>query len=197
MAAVSGHMASVGRVYISTDDLDRLRAERALCPALRARQPLREQLNEVMRSVHACQLNDALWTRIRLGITLLRTRRTQHHPLSAPSKHPSDAGPSWGPQSMMRHLAGLRWQSQRRRRRPSGQRRPSTKPSRGRAWVTHTAPKQPSLPSAEDGRAALGPPAAAAGAARTGRYADPDAAECFSYFKNKIQPFVRSVRLCG
>ena len=42
------------------------------------------------------------------------------------------------------------------------QRRPSTKPSRGRAWVTHTAPKQPSLPSAEDGRAAWGPPAAAA-----------------------------------
>ena len=64
--------------------------------------------------------------------------------------------------SMMRDLAGLRWQSQRRRRRPSGQRRPSTKPSRGRAWVTHTAPKQPSLPSAEDGRAAWGPPAAAA-----------------------------------
>ena len=30
MAAVGGHMASVGRVYISTDDLDRLRAERAL-----------------------------------------------------------------------------------------------------------------------------------------------------------------------
>ena len=53
MAAVSGHMASVGRVYISTDDLDRLRAERALCPALRARQPLREQLkSQVMRSVH-------------------------------------------------------------------------------------------------------------------------------------------------
>ena len=48
MAAVSGHMASVGRVYISTDDLDRVRAARALCPALRARQPLREQLNEVM-----------------------------------------------------------------------------------------------------------------------------------------------------
>ena len=101
-----------------------------------------------------CQLNDALWTRVRLGITLLRTRRTQHHPLSAASKHPSDAGPSWGPQSMMRDVAGLRWQSQCRRRRPSGQRRPSTKPSRGRAWVTHTAPRQPSLPSAEAGRAA-------------------------------------------
>ena len=104
----------------------------------------------------------ALWTRVRPGITLLSTRRTQHHPLSAASKHPVDAGPSWGPQSMMRHLAGLRWQSQRRRRRPSGQRRPSTKPSRGRAWVTHTAPKQPSLPSAEDERAAWGPPPAAA-----------------------------------
>ena len=52
MAAVSGHMASVGRVYISTDDLDRLRAERALCPALRARQPLREQL----KSCAACTM---------------------------------------------------------------------------------------------------------------------------------------------
>ena len=124
-----------------------------------------------------CQLNDALWTRARLGITLLRTRRTQHHPLSAASKHPVDAGPSWGPQSMMRHLAGLRWQSQRRRRRPSGQRRPSTKPSRGRAWVTHTAPKQPSLPSAEDERAAWGPPAAAA--ART-----------MPMLRNAFQPFV-------
>ena len=27
-----------------------------------------------------CQLNDALWTRVRLGITLLRTRGTQHQP---------------------------------------------------------------------------------------------------------------------
>ena len=52
MAAVSGHMASVGRVYISTDDLDRLRAERALCPALRAQQPLREQL----KSCAACTM---------------------------------------------------------------------------------------------------------------------------------------------
>ena len=52
MAAVSGHMASVGRVYISTDDLDRLRAARALCPALRARQPLREQL----KSCAACTM---------------------------------------------------------------------------------------------------------------------------------------------
>ena len=45
-------MASVGRVYISTDDLDRLRAARALCPALRARQPLREQL----KSCAACTM---------------------------------------------------------------------------------------------------------------------------------------------
>ena len=78
---------------------------------------------------------------------------------------------------MMRHLAGLRWQSQRRRRRPSGQRRPSTKPSRGRAWVTHTAPKQPSLPSAEDERAAWGPPPAAA--ART-----------MPMLRNAFEPFV-------
>ena len=67
MAAVSGHMATVGRVYISTDDLDCLRAARALCPALRARQPLREQLNVKSQASHAqrarCQLNDALWTR--------------------------------------------------------------------------------------------------------------------------------------
>ena len=101
-----------------------------------------------------CQLNDALWTRVRLGITRLLGRGTQHHAWSAPAEHPSDAGPSLGPQSMMRDLAGLRWQSQCRRRRPSGQRRPSTKPSRGRARVTHTAPRQPSLPSAEAGRAA-------------------------------------------
>ena len=121
--------------------------------------------------------NDAACTALSASDHRVVDRRTQHHPLSAASKHPSDAGPSWGPQSMMRHLAGLRWQSQRRRRRPSGQRRPSTKPSRGRAWVTHTAPKQPSLPSAEDGRAAWGPPAAAA--ART-----------MPMLRNAFEPFV-------
>ena len=78
--------------------------------------------------------------------------------------------------SMMRDVAGLRWQSQCRRRRPSGQRRPSTKPSRGRARVTHTAPRQPSLPSAEAGRATGG-----------GRSTDgADAAECFSTSRNVL-----------
>ena len=78
--------------------------------------------------------------------------------------------------SMMRDVAGLRWQSQCRRRRPSGQRRPSTKPSRGRARVTHTAPRQPSLPSAEAGRATGG-----------GRSTDgADATECFSTFRNVL-----------
>ena len=126
-----------------------------------------------------CQLNDALWTRVRLGITRLLGRGTQHHAWSAPAEHPSDAGPSLGPQSMMRDLAGLRWQSQCRRRRPSGQRRPSTKPSRGRAQVTHTAPRQPSLPSAEAGRAAGG-----------GRSTDgADAAESFSTSRNAFEHY--------
>ena len=176
MAAVSGHMASVGRVYISTDDLDRLRAARALCPALRARQPLREQLKSCAANAQRarCQLNDALWSRVRPGITRMRGGGTQWVALSAAAVYPVDAGPSLGPQSMLRHLAGLRWQSQRRRRRPSGQRRPSTKPSRERAWVTHTAPKRPSLPSrisrGRDGRL---------GAAASGSTDDADAAVCF------------------
>ena len=52
MAAVSGHMASVGRVYISTDDLDRLRAERALWLPHSQGSATTARAAEVMRSVH-------------------------------------------------------------------------------------------------------------------------------------------------
>ena len=78
MAAVSGHMASVGRVYISTDDLDRLRAERALCPALRARQPLREQL----KSCAACTMPAE---RCSVDPRSTRHHSPAHSPHSAPS----------------------------------------------------------------------------------------------------------------
>ena len=92
--------------------------------------------------------------------------------------------------SMMRDLAGLRWQSQRRRRRPSGQRRPSTKPSRGRAWVTHTAAyklrgtqSQTAVSAISRGREGR------LGAGGGGRSTDDaDAAECFSTICNVLYP---------
>ena len=78
MAAVSGHVSSVGRVYISNDDLDRFRAERALCPALRARQPLREQL----KSCAACTMPAE---RCSVDPHSTRHHSPAHSPHSAPS----------------------------------------------------------------------------------------------------------------
>ena len=173
MAAVSGHTWPVLAAYRSDSMVQTASVQRARCGELPG---LGNHCASSWRDARRarCQLNDALWTRVRLGITRLLGRGTQHHAWSAPAEHPSDAGPSLGPQSMLRDLAGLRWQSQCRRRRPSGQRRPSTKPSRGRARVTHTAPRQPSLPSAEAGRATGG-----------GRSTDgADAAECDSTSRN-------------
>ena len=83
-------MASVGRVYISTDDLDRLRAARALClgprshsrPCSRlrgrARQPLREQL----KSCAACTMPAE---RCSVDPHSTRHHSPAHSPHSAPS----------------------------------------------------------------------------------------------------------------
>ena len=178
-------MASVGRVYISTDNLDRLRAERALCPALRARQPLREQL----KSCAACTMPAE---RCSVDPHSTRHHSPAHSPHSAPSTEcgeqasgrcRSKLGSTEHDASSCRFALAKPAPSTETIRSVSGQRRPLTNPSRGRAWVTHTAPKQPSLPSAEDERAAWGPPPAAA--ART-----------MPMLRNAFQPFVTQMLSC-